>query len=489
VSGGLPPTGSLAPQVRARARDHARTLSTGVIAVLGMLGALALVGAFVLLDYTFEQDAHRLAKLLFGGAGMVALVTLPKMGLLLLPIATPLLALFPKMPLPGLNTVNVLFFSVFFSYALAHVLNRRPWFRSGRLTLPIVALIGIAALSILRGAAFPTGMQFEAAPAAFALFRCAMSFAAYFVGLSMVRGEKERRRLTWAILAGLAAETYFTFKFGRDLHGRSTGTIGQSNELGTYLAMFMVFAVAVGFGVRAVFGRILIWGLAGAAMVGVFMSVSRASIMALVAGTLLVAARSSRMALVMIVLITATSPLWAPDYVKERIATTVESESDDEIQIEGGAEARLDTWQTVLRIAGDHVLDGIGFTGLGYVLPQLSQELGLNSKDSAHNTFLRLLAETGILGLIAFLVVLWGCWRLSRQGTRKLQNRFDRQVAVGLEGMLIALVIACAFGDRFFEIMITGNFWLACALVEGALIEQPAPAPVLRAVRPSWYAA
>jgi len=193
---------------------------------------------------------------------------------------------------------------------------------------------------------------------------------------------------------------------------------------------------------------------------------------------------------VMIILITATSPLWAPDYVKERIAATmVESETDDEITIEGGAEARLDTWQTVLRIAGDHVLDGIGFTGLGYVLPQLAQELGVNSKDSAHNTFLRLLAETGIVGLISFLVVLWVCWRLSRQGTRQLQNRFDRQVAVGLEGMLIALVIACAFGDRFFEIQITGNFWLACALVEGALMERPAPAPVLRAVRPSWYTA
>jgi O-antigen ligase len=114
--------------------------------------------------------------------------------------------------------------------------------------------------------------------------------------------------------------------------------------------------------------------------------------------------------------------------------------------------------------------------------------MGLKSKDSAHNTFLRLLAETGIVGLIAFLVILWMCWRLSRAGTRHLQNRFDRQIAVGVEGMLLALVIACAFGDRFWEIMVTGNFWLACALVEGALQERPAPAPAVKAV-PAWRAA
>ena len=489
MSGGLPPTGSLAPQVRARARAQARGLSTGLMVVLGMIGALVLVFAFVLLDYQFEQASHRLTKLLFGGAGLVALVTMPHFGLLLLPIATPLLALFPKMPIPGVNTVNVLFFTVYFSYALASVLQRKPFFRAGRLMIPIAFLIGIAGLSIVRGAAFPTGMEYEVAPAVFALFRCAMSFAAYFVALSMVRDETDRRRLTWAALAGLAGEVYFTFKFGRDLHGRSTGTIGQSNELGTYLAMFAIFAVAVGFGVRAWFGRLVIWALAVSAMVGVFMSVSRASLVALVLGGLLVAARSSRTALVLMVLIAGTSPLWVPDYVKERIASTAIESDEEEMVIEGGANARLDTWNITLQVVGDHLLDGIGFTGLGYVLPQISQEMGLRAKDSSHNTYLRILAETGILGFVALLAVIWTCWRLARSGTRLLANRFDRQLAVGLEGMLLALVVSCMFGDRFWEIMVTGNFWLVCALVEHALQQRPKLAPPVKAPPPAWRAA
>ena len=60
---------------------------------------------------------------------------------------------------------------------------------------------------------------------------------------------------------------------------RSTGTIGQSNELGTYLAMFMVFAVAVGF-VESILARLrlsrvpqLLVGAAALALFGIILQI------------------------------------------------------------------------------------------------------------------------------------------------------------------------------------------------------------------------
>jgi O-antigen ligase len=402
-----------------------------------------------------------------------------------LPVATPLLGLLPKLPVPGLNTLNVLFFSVFFSYALTNVLRRGSVMRSGRLLVPLGILVGICALSIVRGASFPTGMRYEAGAAGFALFRSAMSFLAYLICLSMARGARDRRWMTWAILAGFAAETGFTFLYGRNLHGRATGTIGQANELGTYLAMFSVFALAMGFGVRNWAGRLLLWGLAVAGSVGVFMSVSRGALVAVAAGAIMVSARTSRLLLVLVVLALGTSPLWVPDYVKERVLSTVsESDDSDDTQLEAGTESRLNTWESILRIVEEHPLDGIGFAGLAEVLPSIGEELGLRVKDSSHNTFLRLLAETGVAGLAAFLFVLWVCLQLSFKGARLAASRFDRQIAVGLGGMLVAFALSCWFGDRFFEVMIAGNFWVACALVEDAIQERtavpprvPAPAP------------
>jgi O-antigen ligase len=119
--------------------------------------------------------------------------------------------------------------------------------------------------------------------------------------------------------------------------------------------------------------------------------------------------------------------------------------------------------------------------------------MGLRVKDSSHNTYLRVLAETGIAGLIAFLVLLAACWRLSWRGTRYAENAFDRQIAVGMGGMAVALALSCWFGDRFWEIMITGNFWVLCALTDGVIrdrrvaVVQHDPARRSRARR--WFTA
>lgn len=468
-----PGTPVAARQVRARARQNAGSLSAASIVVASSLAALALVGMFVLLDYQFSQSTGRLVKLLLGLAGIGAMVVMPQAGLLLIPIATPLLALLPKLPVPGMNTVNVLFFTIFFSFALTQVLQRRPMMRSGTLMVPLAVLLGLAGLSVIRGAAFPTGMVYDAGHGGLALFRSVMSVVPYVVVLAMSRGISSRRRLLAAVLIGFAGEVAFTLAFGRNLKGRAGGTIGQANELGTYLSMFTVLALSMGFGVRSWLARISLWALALGGGLGLFMSVSRGALVAVAAGALLVAARTSRTLLAVMLVVMATSPLWVPDYVKERVVTTITSSDDsDNPEIEGGAAERLNTWQSLLRIVEDHPLDGIGFAGLAEVLPSMGEELGLRVKDSAHNTFLRMLAEVGIFGLAAFLAVWWMCWRLAAKGARAATTRFDRQLAIGLGGMILAFALSCAFGDRFFEIMIAGNFWVVCALVEDSVRER-----------------
>jgi hypothetical protein len=77
----------------------------------------------------------------------------------------------------------------------------------------------------------------------------------------------------------------------------------------------------------------------------------------------------------------------------------------------------------------------------------------------------------GVFGLGLFVWLLWRCWSLSLTGTRLATNRFDRQLAVGLGGATLALVISCGFGDRFFSIEIVGGYWLLCALVQDQVFE------------------
>jgi O-antigen ligase len=133
----------------------------------------------------------------------------------------------------------------------------------------------------------------------------------------------------------------------------------------------------------------------------------------------------------------------------------------------------MDTWTAIMRIVEDHPIDGVGFDGLGYILPKTGEDLGLHEvHTSAHNTFLRFLAEMGVIGLVVFVLFLWSAWMLSVRGVRLAASRFDRQVAVGLGAAIIVLAVSCAFGDRFWAITVTGNLWILCAVVDDAVLER-----------------
>lgn len=461
-------------EMRLTAKRQARTLSTGLVAVVAMTLGVLVVGLFVLLDYRFAQDPHRLIKILLGFTFIATVFVRPRIGLFFLPVLMPFLAWLPRIPVPGVNTLNILLFSVFFAWALTRVFHREAVFRPSRLGAVLLAIAALAALSIVRGSAFPTGYEFSAYESGLDLFRSVTAFAVYFIALSMARGERDRRTLVFTIVFALLAESIVTIVLGRSGRGaRALGSIGQSNDLGAYLAMFTAFAAALIGGVRSPWAKIMLGMTVAAGTFATVLSVSRGALLALAVALAFVALRTSRYMALLLVAAVVAAPLWAPDYLKARMmGTQVEVEGADMVELENGARLRVDTWRAVGKVVSEHPLEGVGFAGLRWVLPQTGEALGVEVKDSAHNTYLRMLAEMGVLGLVLFIVVLWKCWRLAIDTMRAARTRFDRQLGLGLAAMTLALAISCAFGDRFFNILIMGNFWFACALVNDLLLEQ-----------------
>lgn len=475
MSLGPSPLGGVA-EARAAARAQARHASGALAAVLGTVLALGAVLALVALDYRFGQQAHRLVKILAGGAVGAVVLLLPRSGLFMLPVATPFLPWLPRLPVPGLNVLNVLVLGVFFSWALRRVFAREPVFRRARLGWLLFGIVALAALSIVRGAAYPTGYEYSAGAATLGLVRAAMAFTIYFLGAWMARGPADRRRLAWAVVLGLLAEAALTLAMGRSGRGgRAVGSFGQSNDLGAFLALFTPFAAALLVAARRWYARLALTATVVAGTAAVVLTLSRGSLLALGAGLALVALLSSRVLTVLLFLTLVSSPLWAPDYLKQRVlGTQVQVEDSDERALEGSARLRVDTWRAVLRVVSNHPVEGVGFGGLASVLPDTGEDLGIEVKDSAHNTFLRFLAEMGIPGLLLFLALLWRCWALAMEGMRRARERADRQLALGLAAATLSLAVSCGFGDRFFNVLVTGNFFLLCALVDDLVTESRA---------------
>ena len=461
--------------VREAARQQARGLSGVMVALLGALAAIVLMVGFILLDYQFNQASHRLFKILLGCMGAACIVLQPHFGLWLIPVASPFLTMLPKVPVPGLNSLNALLLMVFFSFALVRVLSRQSFLRPARLGPWIGGFMLLATLSILRGAAFPTGLEYNWGAASLALFRGGVSFLGYFIALSMVRGERDRRIYALAIVAGLAAEAVATIMWGGNgTEGRAVGSLGQANDLGAFLAIYTAITAALVFGARSIPLRLMLVAATLAGTWALLLSASRAAVFSLAAALLFIALRSSRLLLALVVLALLTSPLWIPERLKERIMSTqVEAEDTDEVELEGSAQARVETWTTIMKVVSHHPIEGVGFNGLGQLLQETGADMGLYIvKDSAHNTFLRIWGELGLIGLGLFIGLLVACVRLAFDTARAATNRFDRQLGIGLAAAVIAWVISCAFGDRFFRFEIGGSVWLLCGLVNDAWLEQ-----------------
>jgi O-antigen ligase len=409
-----------------------------------------------------------------GCALLSGLILVPWTGLFLIPIAIPFLPWIPPIPVPGLNTLNLLVGGVFASWAIPRMLRREPVFRKSFLGKAMLILMGTCVLAVIRGAAIPTGYSYNAADASIEVFRVSMNLFIYAVTLSIAHGARDRRAFTWAVILGLIAESATTILYGRSGSGaRAVGSIGQANDLGTYLTLYTVIAASILVGTRNWFGRLVLLAAVAMGCTAIVFTVSRASVIAVVLGIGYVSLRSSR-ALTLFLLVTLlTSVWWAPDYLKARVmGTQLEVENTDEVELEGSAQIRIDTWRAVMDVVEAHPLDGVGYVGLKYILPSTGEALGTDVKDSSHNTYLSMLAGLGILGLALFIWLLWKCWSLGVVGERAAGTPFDRQLAIGLGGATLALALSCAFGDRFFNVVVTGPYWVICGLVNDLVLER-----------------
>lgn len=135
---------------------------------------------------------------------------------------------------------------------------------------------------------------------------------------------------------------------------------------------------------------------------------------------------------------------------------------------------RLDMWYCAVEMMIDHPLLGIGWGAFKFVYPvynELIQAAGITIFH-AHNMFLNIWAETGIVGLVIFCWFFYGNayygWHVL--GVKRADT-FDRALAM----MMIAAVVTqtiCGFSDYdLFSTQISLTFWLICGIFANSYIE------------------
>jgi O-antigen ligase len=226
---------------------------------------------------------------------------------------------------------------------------------------------------------------------------------------------------------------------------RATGTVGDPNELAA--ALLVGLAVGVAFAVNRHISPPLraFCGFAAAlCLVGILISLSRGGLIGLVAAILIAVAVAGRWRK-RVVTLAGTLALLAVGYFAF-IASLPAQERVLNISA-GGGTGRLDLWTVGLRMIGAHPLNGVGtgqfaLSSVHYLLrPGLIENgaLILTTPKVAHNTYLNIIAELGIIGgalFIAFLIFSLGCALLA---VRRAQEAGDERMEILLRGLVVGM--------------------------------------------------
>lgn len=244
----------------------------------------------------------------------------------------------------------------------------------------------------------------------------------------------------------------------------AAGGKGDLPQLGPNAAgTVLVASSLLGLGLAAGGGR---WGILGAAaqipiLAGLLATLSRGSWIGWAAGLLsfavLAGARSRRhLWLAGILLAAAAAAVAAYPPVQARALSTLDPEPNQD---------RLLLWRASLRMAADHPWVGVGFGAFVREYPKYRLPGDPNTTPPfAHNLPLSLAAETGLGGLLAFLVF---TGRLLRLGWSGLQRAPPEEYPVtagtlaALSGMLVQQLV-----DGTLQSFHLGlGFWLLAAVL------------------------
>jgi putative inorganic carbon (hco3(-)) transporter len=284
---------------------------------------------------------------------------------------------------------------------------------------------------------------------------------------------------------------------GTEIRPRLAGPIGEQNRYAQVLLVLLPLAVGR---VRAE-RTLLLRGLAAAAgtliVCGVTLTFSRGAAVALVlllaamVATGFVALRHMlALAAVLVALVLAV----APDYIS-RVQTlgaagnTTALQSDETDQaLKGRATENL----AALNAFRDHPILGVGPDQFfRRYSTQYGNELGLRFLEEnrrAHNLYLEIGADLGVVGLLAFLsivvVTMAHLWRLARWWQSRRPD-----LAILAMGALLSLVAYMASG-LFLQLSFQRYFWILIALANATIWilrheRAPAPEPAGAPARPA----
>src|SRR5437667_177253 len=308
-----------------------------------------------------------------------------------------------------------------------------------------------------------------------------LKYIEYFIVYYMVVNNLVDRRQAWrlvtaafltAVIVSLIGLTQIPS--GQRVSAPFEGKEGEPNTFGGYLLLLIAVAGGIALETARLKTRAIYLGLAGLMAIPFMFTLSRTSYVGAIPAVAAIAALTSRRRLMIIgfiVMIVASPAIFTllPESVTRRVHYTFEPERRQPtvrvgtVGLDPSTSARLISVKQALEGFSHRPIFGYGVTGFAFMDQQ----------------FARTLVETGIVGLVTFLALVWALLKAGVTSFRTLTVPEERGLALGFVAGTVGLLGHALGANTFIIVRIMEPFWFFAAIVVAlpSLAAAEAPAP------------
>ena len=305
------------------------------------------------------------------------------------------------------------------------------------------------------------------------MLRYALFMAFFFLVVQLVRDSAAVRRVLRALaLSATGAALWALVSYLSGNLDRAGGPIEDPND---FAFLIVTVLPLVGFLFVEERDRRALWGASFAILIaaalatlsrGALIGVAALALWAVLTGKVSIGGvLAGAAALIAVVVIALT--FWSP-LVNESVTRK------GKIAHQNTA-SRMSFWDAALHMSYDHPITGVGPGRFGdESAAYLGNRPSSLQNPVAHNSYLEIMAESGLPALLAFLAYLGGSWGLLSRGRRQALAEGD-EARVRLATALQASFVVAAVAGAFLSQQLALPFWLLGALAT-VLSVSPGPA-------------
>jgi hypothetical protein len=285
-------------------------------------------------------------------------------------------------------------------------------------------------------------------------------FIVFFMVANQVKDLNQIRRFIFCILLTcfiVSIMGLIQIPGGERVSAPFEGEGGEPNTLGGYL--LFIGAIAAGLLIKNENTNLkyLLFFVILTIIPPLLFTQSRSSYLGLIPVFVILGLLSKRRALVfgLLVIVMILSPLLLPSQIKNRILYTfTQSEESGQVKIgslhlDTSTSARIATLKGILMDWPKKPIFGYGVTGYSFIDSQ----------------FPRVLIETGILGLLAFLYLLYSIFKLAIDHLKAVKIPYFKGLTIGFFAGFIGLLFHSLGANTFIIVRIMEPFWFFAGIV------------------------